>query len=161
MKNWKHCVLYYKELISLIYKELLEIEKKMVKSFMNRLFIGKKTHTQTTLICIMWKEAQFYSQYETKPWNCTEISHLSNWQKPKNWTAHSLGKMVGKWARSCIAGGSAKWYNPCRGQFGMPYQNYKCIYPLTQQSHFWEFILLIHLTDTKQWIYINMQGSTN
>lgn len=42
MKNWKHCVLYYKELISLIYKELLEIEKKMVKSFMNRLFIGKK-----------------------------------------------------------------------------------------------------------------------
>lgn len=35
-------VLYHKELISLIYKELLEIEKKMAKSFMNRQFTEKK-----------------------------------------------------------------------------------------------------------------------
>lgn len=35
-------VLYHKELISLIYKELLEIEKKMAKRFMNRQFTEKK-----------------------------------------------------------------------------------------------------------------------
>lgn len=44
--------LYYKELISLIYKELLEIEKKMVQNFTNRLFTGGK-EVPTALIRII------------------------------------------------------------------------------------------------------------
>lgn len=106
----------------------------------------------STLLLIRDKTVKLYRN---------NISHLSDWQKPKSLTTHSVGKVVGKQARSCIAGGSAKWYNPCGGQFGKRYQNYKCIYPLTQQSLFWEFILQIHLTDTKQWIYITMQCSMN
>lgn len=66
--------------------------------------------------------------------------HLLGWQKSRSLRplcAWGYGRQA-----SDIAAGNMNWYNPCGGQIHTIYQNYICIYPLTHQLHFWEFILV-------------------
>lgn len=77
--------------------------------------------------------------------NVSPIFHSSDWQKSRTLMIHFVGKSLRKKALSYIAGKNVNWLNSYGRQFGNIYQKFKCIYLLTQEFSFWEFILQIHL----------------
>lgn len=75
--------------------------------------------------------------------NANTIFHFSDWQKSRTLMIHSVA--LRKKALFYNAGETVNWLNSQGRQFGNIYQKFNCIYLLTLECNFWEFILQIHL----------------
>lgn len=77
--------------------------------------------------------------------NASTIFHSSDWQKSRNLMIHFVGKSLREKTLLYIAGKNVNWLNSYGRQFGHICQKFKCVYLLTQEFNFWEFILQIYL----------------
>ena len=133
-------------LISKIYKQLMQLNIKKNKQPNPKMGRPKQTFLQRRYTdCQQAHERMLniINHQRNANQNYSDVSpHISqNGHHQKIYKTINAGEGVEKSEPSCTVGGNVNWCSHYGEQYGGPLQNKKYNYHMTQQSHYWAYIL--------------------